>query len=111
MNQKNEKITINLFGTSIKIQSNEDPQYVQELIHLIESKSELINTSVKLQDPLKISILTSLLIADEYMTLQNKVNNNSHEMNFEKTQLEKEVEEITSRLINQIDQLIVDDYF
>lgn len=109
MNQKNEKITINLFGTSITIQSNEDPQYIQELIDFIQGKSELIHSSVNLKDPLKISILTSLLISDEYMTLKNVPKKDIQESHFGNNQIEKEVEEITSRLIYQIDQIISDD--
>lgn len=103
------KITIELFGTSIKIQSNEDPQYINDLISLIEEKTKSITNSVNLQDPLKIAALTSLLLADEYVTLKNN-HSHPHQQAFDdsKLTLEKEVEEITSRLIQQIDRFFID---
>lgn len=116
MNSEIEKITIELFGTSIKIQSNEDPKYISDLIEYIESKATTIIESVKLKDPLKIAVLTSLLLADDYVTLKKATSEFSNE-DFStsskdpetSSKAEKEVEEITSRLIRQIDQLLIND--
>jgi cell division protein ZapA (FtsZ GTPase activity inhibitor) len=103
------KITIELFGTSIKIQSNEDPNYIHGLISLIEEKTKTITDSVNLHDPLKIAVLTTLLLADEYVTLKNNQDHTiQHTNDDSQLTMEKEVEDITSRLIQQIDKFFVE---
>lgn len=58
-------IPIRVLGTNFTIQTDEDPQYVSELVAYITRKIEEIKTGPKAQDPLRLSIITSIIIADE----------------------------------------------
>jgi cell division protein ZapA (FtsZ GTPase activity inhibitor) len=63
---------INLLGTSFTIKADEDPEYVTNLLSYVETKVKEIESAATLKEPLKISILTSLLIADELFKEREK---------------------------------------
>ena len=56
---------IELLGTSFTLQSDEDPDYLADLIDFYRTKIEEISRSVTTRDNLKLAILSALLVTDE----------------------------------------------
>ncbi|WP_037545448.1 cell division protein ZapA [Spirochaeta lutea] len=101
-------MTINLLGTSFTIQSDEDPAYLREILSYLEAKISEVTTGVKTTDPLKISILASLLLADELHKLKNsqEMLKQQAQSSLSSQEYEREVDEITKRLIRTIDECL-----
>jgi len=65
---------IDVLGTSFVVQSDQDPAYLRDVVDYIRVKIKEIQQTVSTTDPLKIAILSSMLITDEllkYKTGQN----------------------------------------
>ena len=58
-------IPIRVLGTNFTIQTDEDPEYVSKLVSYIIRKTEEIKTATGAQDPLRLSIIASIIITDE----------------------------------------------
>ncbi len=91
MEMNSEPVRIHLLGTSFSIKTNEDPQYFQELVHLVEHRFEKVRRTMGLSDPLRIAILSSIIITDELQKLRNQ---------------SQEAESVTQDLIELIDRTI-----
>jgi cell division protein ZapA len=97
---------INLLGTNFTIQSDEDPAYLRQILSYLEDKVQEVSSGVKTSDPLKISILAGLLLADELHKQRNQspiIGSSNNTLNEED---ELEVAEITTRLIKTIDECL-----
>ena len=96
---------IELLGTSFSIQSDEDPAYLEKVLEYLKQKVDEVSSSVNTKDQVKIGILAALLISDELFKFKESQqpgqNLSPHE--------EDEVNEITQRLIRQIDDYIEQD--
>jgi len=57
---------VQLLGTSFTVQTDENPEYFDQLLSYIKKKVDDIESSVRVKDPLKTAILTCLTIADEF---------------------------------------------
>jgi len=58
---------IDLLGAEFNIKSDEDPEYLEEVLEVYRSKIEEIRTTAGTSDPLKIAILAGILTADDYL--------------------------------------------
>ena len=56
---------IELLGTSFTIQTDQDPEYLARLIEYVRTKVTEVSASVTTTEPLKLSILSAILLADE----------------------------------------------
>ena len=56
---------IELLGASFQIQSDESPEYIEQLLSHYRSRIEQIEHTVATGDPLKKAILAALLVTDE----------------------------------------------
>jgi len=56
---------IELLGTSFTIQTDEDPEYLSDIVDYFKTKIQEIQSGVSTRDPLKISILSSIVVIDE----------------------------------------------
>ena len=56
---------VTMLGTSFVLQSDEDLEYLKKLAGYYEEKIEETRRKVETTDPIKLSILTGMLIADE----------------------------------------------
>jgi cell division protein ZapA (FtsZ GTPase activity inhibitor) len=65
-------VHISLLGTSFTVQADEDPEYVTRLVKYLENKTEEVERTISVKDPLRISILTGLMIADELFKEKQK---------------------------------------
>ncbi len=63
---------IELLGTSFSIQTDEDPQYVQDLVDYFRTKVQDVQTRLTSGDPLKIAIVAGVLTADELFRLREQ---------------------------------------
>lgn len=95
---------IELFGTSFTITADEDPQYLEELLLRYKKMCDSVQNTTGLSDPLKISIVSGLLISDELQKTRSKHSSatNNHESS--------EAEKITLDLIARIDEVLEDRY-
>ncbi len=83
---------VHLLGSTFFIQTDEDPKYVQTLLSYVEKKVNETSRMVETSDPLKISIISSMMIADELF--QARQNGNA----------ENKISQITLDLIEQLDR-------
>ena len=58
---------IELLGSAFTIQSDEDPDYLRQVVQYFSDKIDEVSRSVATSDPLKISILAGILASDEYL--------------------------------------------
>ena len=87
-------VEVSILGSSFTIQSRYDPRYLGEVIAYLKKEIREIQAASGAQDPLKIALLAALNVVDE---LLRKRGDNS-----------REIEEITERLIERIDQSLVE---
>jgi len=97
-------LTINLLGTSFKINAQQDSQYLQQLLTYYTGVVDNLKETVSEQDPLQIAILAGILISDELHT--QKCTSNIQQIGTENNYVLSEVENITEKLINSIDQVL-----
>ena len=60
---------INVLNTQISFKSKENREYMEQIINLLQTKTEDTQSKLKIQDPLKCSILTSLFLIDDIISL------------------------------------------
>lgn len=89
---------IELLGASFQIQSDERPEYIEQLLTHYRSRIEKIEQSVATGDPLKKAILAALLVTDELFSERERGSLPEAE----------EIERITSRLLSQLDDTLED---
>ena len=92
---------IELLGASFQIQSDESPEYIEQLLQHFRNRVEQIEQSVATGDPLKKSILAALLVTDELFSEREHRTASGH-VRIDPEEAD-EIEEITSRIISDID--------
>ena len=97
-------LTINLLGTSFKISANQDSQYLQKLLTYYTGIIDNLKENLSGQDPLQIAILAGIMLTDELYT--QKSPSNTQQIVPQTTSVLSEVENITTKLINSIDQVL-----
>ena len=98
---------IELLGTSFQIQSDESPEYIERLLRHYRSRVIEIERSVTTGDPLKKAILAALLVTDELFRHQSeKTDDHATERVVLSVKEIAEIDTITDRIINQIDQAL-----
>jgi len=86
---------IELLGTSFSVRTDEDPQYLQEVVEYFRGKVEEVQKSGTTGDPLKQAILAGILASDEYMKSIGSARSE-----------QLELEAITKTLIGELDQAL-----
>lgn len=87
-------VEVNILGSSFTIQSRYDPRYMGEVVAYLKEKIREIQASSGAQDPLKIALLAALNVVDELLA--------------RRAEGSREIEELTERLIERIDQSLVE---
>ncbi len=93
-------MTINILGTSLTIQADENPEYIKRVSSYVNETIEKLQKSTNQNDPMKLLILAGLTITDELFKAQNKENYVYTDQDPEEYQ---EMKEITERLIRELD--------
>jgi len=86
-------IDIKLLGTSFKIEVDENPAYMHEIIDYLRTIVSKVESNTGMYDPLKISILTSVYLVDEIYKAKKS---------------EKDISELTERVISCIENILED---
>lgn len=60
-----KSVQIDALGTNFAIQTDESPEYVETLVGYVTGKFDDLKKTLSSKDPLKLAILTCILIADE----------------------------------------------
>ncbi len=90
---------IEVLGTAFVVQSDQDPAYLREIIDFFKSRVRDIENTVSTKDPLKISILASILVIDEFLKYKTgQAPGNSIEA--------LEAASIAQRLIRDLDKML-----
>ena len=87
-------VEISILGSTFTIQSRYDPRYLDEVISYLKGKIREIQASSGGKDPLKIALLAALNVVDELLR--------------KKDEDAREIEALTERLIERIDQSLVE---
>lgn len=97
-------LKIDILGTSLEIKSDGESAYLDRLLGYYKRKTEEIEKSVSIKDPLKISILTGLDLCDELYKEQKKnagltdsITNDSFDI---------KTDEVMQKLIEKIDKAL-----
>ncbi len=91
---------IRLLGSSFSLKVDEDPAYFDSLIKYIEANFSKVEAKMGVRDPLRIAILSCILLTDELF---------KERLNTRKGLSEKEAEEVekkTLEIIKLIDSTI-----
>ena len=96
-------LQINVLGTSFSIQANEDDEYLDKLLQYYKKIISQVDSTSGIKDPLKIAIISGIMIADELCKEKQKLQftNNS----IKRDDL-VEAEKITLRMIENINKAI-----
>ncbi len=62
---------INVLDTHISFKSKENREYMEQIISILQEKTEHIQKKLNINDPLKCSLLTSLFLIDDIMKSKN----------------------------------------
>ncbi|MDR0411583.1 MAG: cell division protein ZapA [Treponema sp.] len=95
-------LCIDVLGTSFSIAAEEDSKYLNRLLENFKLKIETTQKETGLKDPLRVAILTGYLICDELQRAYDRQAFDTERV----AHTEKEVEEITTRLIASIDEVL-----
>lgn len=63
---------ISILGSSFSIKTDEDPEYFRTLISYVEHKIAELEKNTGLKEPLRLSILSSIILTDELFKLQKR---------------------------------------
>lgn len=93
-------LSIQLLGTSFSLKSDENLDYLEEVVEYYKRKVEETQKSVPLSDPLKIALLTGIILTDELLKERSKGGSGLSQGEAE------EAERITRTLIERIDSIL-----
>ena len=88
---------INLLGTSFAIQTDEDNSKMEEILDYLRKKTETVESEMGIKDPLKNSIISSIIIVDELLKEKQKSRGDRNK-EFD------EVERLTLQIMERIDR-------
>lgn len=97
-------LTINLLGTSFKINAHQDEQYLQQLLTYYSKVVDSLRENFPSQDPLQTAILAGVMISDELYT--QKYSSGSDVVPQEESELMTQVEDITTKMIESINKVL-----
>lgn len=101
---------IELLGTAFTIQTDEDPQYVQDLVDYYRTKVQEVQGRIPSSDALKIAIVAGVLTADELFRARERAKGDAPAGESGSNQHEetRELEQITQQLINVLDRSLAE---
>ena len=99
MERKSAEISI--LGSTFTIQSEYDPRYMEEVIGYLKGKIREVQAATSTHDPRKITLLAALNLVDElFRTKRRTYPENGDDC--------LEIERIAERLIDKIDESLIE---
>jgi len=92
-------VHINLLGTRFSIHTDENPEYIQQLIENLDERFTALEKSTGLKDPLKLALLTGLFLEDE---IQKSRDSASHPIE------DTEAEKLTLQILENLDKTLIE---
>lgn len=80
MNDAKESIDVEIFGQTYKVKGDANRKHIEDLADFVDKKMREIVESTSTVDTLKVAILASLNIADDYFRLKKEFDVLQHEM-------------------------------
>ncbi len=106
------KLNIDLLGSSFSIEAKEDNQYLQKLLTHYDTITKEVRLMTQNTDPLKIAILSGIMLCDEFYKdkakvedFQKKIESNSAAEQRNENEV-IEAEKITLKMIQDIDRIL-----
>jgi cell division protein ZapA len=96
-------VRIELLGASFSIQTDEEPAYIEKLVKHIGRDIETVRSQTRTEDPLKLAILASIMLADETFACQSRLHAEESRASHVDRAGTDEAERIALRLISDID--------
>lgn len=93
-------LSVQLLGTTFSLKSTENLDYLKEVVAYYEEKVEETRKGVALHDPLKIALLTGIVLADELLKERGRRSGSLSAPEAD------EAERITRALIEKIDSIL-----
>lgn len=94
-------LQINTLGTSFEITAKEDDAYLKNLLSYFNQVSSQIEATTELKDPVKIAILSGIMICDELYKEKKK-----NADNIDKKEDLFEAERLTLQMIEKIARVL-----
>lgn len=91
-----------MLGTSLTIKTDEDPEHMSRVIRYLEQKIADTEKLIPIKDPLKLSVLCSLLLTDELLKERAKIS----EKGSAGAADSREIERITENMIRLIESTV-----
>jgi len=91
---------INLLGSSFSLKIDEDPEYFKNIIKQIEIKISQIEEEMHVKDPLRIAVLSCILIQDDLLKEKES------KLQFQSEGDAAKAEQMTLEIISLIDRTI-----
>ena len=91
---------INLLGSSFSLKIDEDPEYFKKIIEQIELKFSQIEKGMHIKDPLRIALLSCILLQDDLLKAKD------NKMQIQDKGDAAKAEQITLKIISLIDRII-----
>jgi len=66
MNDRSDSTQVEIYGQTYNVRGEGDPAYLLELARFVDSRMREVSSQVATVDPMKIAVLASLNIADEF---------------------------------------------
>ncbi len=92
---------IRLLGSSFSLKIDEDPEYFQKIINTIEKKISAVESTMNVKDPLRIALLSCILLTDDLLKEQDK---KTQGLSLE---VADKVEQMTLEIISLIDKSFI----
>ncbi|MBN2628750.1 MAG: cell division protein ZapA [Spirochaetales bacterium] len=93
---------IKLLGTSLSVKAGKNSEYITRVVNYYQKKLQETQDRSSLQDPLKLSILTSFNIVDELFKSEVRRGQDPHSY----STIEEELEEAAQDMIDLIDRVL-----
>jgi cell division protein ZapA (FtsZ GTPase activity inhibitor) len=58
-------ISVEVLGVSFTIRTDENPKYIEALVQELKDRLSKVSSTMRIVDPLKLSLVNSLLVLDE----------------------------------------------
>lgn len=105
-------LQINILGTSFAIEAKEDSRYLEHLLAYYTQIASEIEKSSQINDPVKIALLSGIMLCDELHKERsksdglNKLLNSPDESSHKSENELHEAERLTLKMIQNIDRLL-----
>lgn len=90
---QSESVNVTLMGQEFRLRTTEDPEFIQKLSELVNSKIEEIRLSTDIVDSNRIVLMASLSLAEDYLSTKEELE-----------KIKKEIQEKSDGLVKKIEE-------